>query len=269
MQTSYSQPEYLDNTVISLGLISRSLVKGSFLGENPGLGINIVCNGQKILAHYKNIFSTQRNTVLANENGFCICLTEHFLAACALLGISNFDLEISEPELPFDDGSAFFWIKFLQDNLSIDPNFFTNRKILQKPILISDDNDPSRYIEIVPADNFSVTYNLDIKNPPIIQSFSWTLGDDICDFARARTFSNEQENKLLGLDAWILGIHETGFSKELHYPNELAAHKALDLVGDLMLSGINPLSINMKLTSNKAGHALNARAAQALAEVFA
>jgi len=268
MPSSYIQPKLLDNTVTALGLISRTLVKATLLGKNPSLGINFICNDQNILAHYKNIFSTQRNTVLANENGVCICLTEHFLAACALTGISNLSLEISEPELPFDDGSAFFWIDFLKANLQPKPNYLTNRFSLPCSLVIRDENDSTCFIEMIPDENFSVTYNLDIKNPPINQSFSWALGDDIYSFARARTFSSEAENNLLGLDGWILGYHETGFSKELHYPNELSAHKALDLIGDLMLSGFNPLSINMKLISNKAGHALNAKAAKALAEVL-
>ena len=268
MPSIYTQPELLDNTVNALGLISRKPVKATLLGDNPSLGINFICNDQKILAHYKNIFSTQRNTVLANENGFCICLTEHFLAACALTGISNINLEISEPELPFDDGSAYFWVEFFKKNLLINPDYLSNRISLPRSLIIRDENDSSRFIEMIPDDNFSVTYNLDIKTPPINQSFTWLLGDDINSFSRARTFSTEAENQMLGLDGWILGYHETGFSKELHYPNELSAHKALDLIGDLMLSGFNPLSINMKLISHKAGHALNAKAAQALAEVL-
>jgi UDP-3-O-acyl-N-acetylglucosamine deacetylase len=259
----------LDNTLASIGLINRNTVIAKIIKNSDNLGINILCRGHHVKVYYKNLFSSQRNTVISDETGFCICLTEHFLAACSLLGISNLTVELSDPEFPFDDGSVYFWLNFLKNNIVINPNFFSERISLKKPLKIFDSNDKSRFIEMIPDENFSVSYNLDIKTPPINQSFTWTLGDDIDSFARARTFSSEAENKMLGLDGWILGYHETGFSKELHYPNELSAHKALDLIGDLMLSGLNPLSINMKLISNKAGHELNARAAQVLAEVFA
>jgi UDP-3-O-[3-hydroxymyristoyl] N-acetylglucosamine deacetylase len=266
MANSLKNPSFLDNSLSSLGLISKKPVLAQVISENPDLGINLICNGKQILAHHSNIFSTQRNTVLASADGFCICLTEHFLAACALLGVVNLNLKISEAELPFDDGSAFFWLEFLKSYA--EPNFFNNRKKISQPIKIFDEQDSSRFIEMIPAENFSVQYNLDIKNPPISQSYTWSLGEDIIPFAKARTFSTKEENAMLGLDDWVLGYSAEGFSKDLHYTNELAAHKALDLIGDLMLSGVNPLSVDMKLISNKAGHALNARAAKALAEVF-
>lgn len=248
------------------GLVSRDLVRAC-ITPNLSKSVNFKYQGSLIAAHYRNISSTQRNTVLADQKGNSICLTEHFLAASALLGVTGFDLEISAAELPFGDGSAELWMDYLKGAPGLTLVDFMMRKDLPEAFTVYDDVDESRYIEVVPADNFSVEYRLRIQQPrQIEQDYLWKLGDEVGRFAQARTFSNEEENKILGLDGWILGITQSGFSKELHYANELAAHKALDLVGDLMLSGYNPLTINMRIISNKGGHALNAKVAEKLAK---
>jgi len=52
---------------------------------------------------------------------------------------------------------------------------------------------------------------------------------------------------------------------ELHYPNEAARHKLLDVVGDLALIGIK---IRGKVIAEKPGHSINAKFAQKVSEVI-
>lgn len=253
----------------SKGLISRKIVEARICNNTNG-GINFISFSKpesRIPAHISSIFSTQRNTVLAKD-GQCICLTEHFMGAASLMNLNNVDVYLSEDELPFGDGSAKLWLDFFKDNQLGSP--ITKAELELKDSLIVKDESTGRYIKAEPDDNFSVTYELDWQHPKIgKQNFTWSLGDTLEEIGSARTFSSEEENKILGLDGWIVGMTENDFSMPLLFDNEPARHKALDLVGDLYLSGINPLNIKMKITSHKGGHELNAKMAKKLSEYFA
>lgn len=249
------------------GIISRNLIKAQVM-KNDSFGIRFISNSDLIIeACIDNLYSTQRNTVIA-KNEECICLTEHFLAACALTGTNNIDLKLSEGELPFGDGSAEFWIDFLKENKLTKevPINFT----LKEPITIKDENDNSRFIEILPSESFKVTYKMDWNHPKIgKQEYTWdSRKDSIYELASARTFSTETENQILGLSGWVIGLTDHDFTHELRFDNEPARHKALDLVGDMMLSGVNPLSVAMHVISHKGGHELNSKVAKFLAKSF-
>lgn len=251
------------------GLISRKSVKASIVpNKSKGIRFKLKNSNTWVKAEISNLFSTQRNTVLAND-GVCICLTEHFLAACALLRISNIDVILSEPELPFGDGSAAFWIDFLTKLTIPDSSFDNSIKKIMQEFIVEDSEDKSRFIKIIPNEKFEIEYKMDWDHPALgKQNYIWSVTDDKYEIAKARTFSSEAENKALGLSGWVLGFDENGFNKELYANNEPARHKALDLLGDLMLSGFIPLNINMKIISNKGGHELNSKAAKKIKEIF-
>ena len=252
----------------SKGLITRNIVK-STISPNQDKGIRfIIPKGTVIEASYENISSTQRNTVLSKADE-SLCLTEHFLAAVALFNINNIDIKLSEEELPFGDGSAKLWHEAFQSE------FFKNEKLIEEfseieikeTIIVSDENNSDRYIKLSPADSFKATYNMDWNHPKIgQQSYSWTRDTDIKDLAFARTFSSELENQMLGLSGWIVGLTEDDFSMPLLFKDEPARHKVLDLIGDLMLSGLNPLNLKAHIESNKGGHELNSKLAQKLSK---
>ncbi len=249
------------------GIISRNKVK-TRIQKNQGQGIRfILASATTVEAHIKNLSSTQRNTVLAKNDEY-VCLCEHFLAACALCNLTDIDLFISENELPFADGSAMCWLELFERAGLLSEVAETKFKI-QERVLICDELDSSRFVELLPAESFSVTYNLDWKHPLINQqSYTWKLSDDINAIAKARTFSSESENQILGLSGWVIGLTEEGFTQELHFADEPARHKALDLVGDMMLSGVNPLTVGMQVISHKGGHELNSKVAKYLAEKY-
>lgn len=250
------------------GIISRNLVKAQ-IQKNDGLGIRFVTNtGLIIEAIIGNLHSTQRNTVIAKNEEY-VCLTEHFLAACALTGTSNIDVSLNESELPFGDGSAEFWLKFLEKNNLTKK--VESKISLEERSIFKDDNDDSRFIEIFPSQYFKVSYKMDWNHPKIgKQEYTWdSQKDSVYEIASARTFSNETENQALGLSGWVIGLTEDDFTHKLHYENEPARHKALDLVGDMMLSGVNPLNVAMHVISHKGGHELNSKVAKFLAKKFA
>ena len=52
---------------------------------------------------------------------------------------------------------------------------------------------------------------------------------------------------------------------DLHYPNEAARHKLLDVIGDLALIG---MKIRGKVIAEKPGHSINAKFAEKVSEVI-
>lgn len=253
------------NILTAYGLISRKPVQ-SRIEANNSLGIRFIhpC-GEIIEADVANIFSTQRNTVLAKNNN-CICLTEHFMAAAACANLTNVDVFLDAEELPFADGSAMFWFDFFTNHFHSSPlkTFF-----FEEEIKIIDESDASRFILLQPALEFSASYQL-ISNHNYLktQSYTWNQNLPCSDLLRARTFSSYSENQILGLENWVLGFDDNGFKQDLFFDNEPARHKLLDLIGDLYLSGFNPLALKAKITSVKAGHELNSRMAKKIKEVL-
>jgi UDP-3-O-acyl-N-acetylglucosamine deacetylase len=218
------------------GLISRADVKAKIINNtNNGIRffvqrdlINIsdqelvnISEDTAVLAHVNNISSTQRNTVLSNGTD-SICLTEHFLAACALANLNNIDVYLDNEELPFGDGSANLWLELFKKHNLIQTVKESQIK-LKEEIYIEDPHQTHKYIKAIPTDaNFSATYQMDWTHPKIgKQSYTWALDKDaIEEVANARTFSTEAENQMLGLSGWIVGITETDFTMPLRFPNE-------------------------------------------------
>lgn len=220
-----------------------------------------------IRAEVAQVSSTQRNTVLTDPvSGRSLCLVEHFMAAASLLGLRDISVALSADELPFGDGSALFWLEELK-HLAASP--IASSRVLKREIYVEDPSNPNRNIRAIPCvDNFKITYILDMRHISSaigLMEYSWQLGlNSIEEIASARTFSSEAENLMLGLNGIVLGYTETGFTMPLRHSLEPAQHKALDLLGDMYLSGINPLDIKMQVISNQAGHSLNLELARQL-----
>ena len=155
------------------GLISRADVKAKII-KNTNKGIRFfvqrdlinIPEDSAILAHVNNISSTQRNTVLSNGTD-SICLTEHFLAACALANLNNIDVYLDNEELPFGDGSANLWLELFKKHNLIQTVKESQIK-LKKEIYIEDPNQAHKYIKAIPIDaNFTATYQMDWNHPKI------------------------------------------------------------------------------------------------------
>ena len=69
---------------------------------------------------------------------------------------------------------------------------------------------------------------------------------------------------MLGLVDQVVSLTAEGFSEPLRWPNEPVRHKLLDLVGDLALAGVNPLSWKARFISIKGGHELDVEMAKRL-----
>ena len=250
------------------GLFSKDEVTVLINKELKGPGIKFRLNNQIIPALVHNVSNSNRNTVLSSGSQD-ICLVEHFLAACSLNGLDELTVEVDKSELVFGDGSAMHWYEAFQEAdsfLAIKGDFSKNRHALIETIFCKKGN---KQIVAIPHKGFKVSYFMDWDHPSLGKLFaSWKLGDDIKKLLRARSFATKEENDYFGASNRLLTLQEKSFNKSLHEPLEPLYHKILDIVGDLSLSGVNPLSINMHVIGFKSGHELNVELAKKLNKLF-
>ncbi len=241
------------------GLFSKEEVNISIGKKKEKSGIDFVLNNERIPAHIDNVSCSNRNTVLA-KGSETICLVEHFLAACSLLGVDGIEVVTDKNELIFDDGSAMHWHKLFSDSgLVKDVN---EKYDLTDTVFIKNGD---KEIVAIPHNGFKVSYSMDWNHPALGKLWaSWQSGkgDDIKKLLQARSFATKEENDFFNASDRLLTLEKDSFNKKLHEPLEPVHHKILDIIGDLRLSGINPLEINMHVIGFKSGHALNVEMAK-------
>jgi UDP-3-O-[3-hydroxymyristoyl] N-acetylglucosamine deacetylase / 3-hydroxyacyl-[acyl-carrier-protein] dehydratase len=249
------------------------------------------------LAEY--VVNTQRGTNL-EKNGVQIQTSEHVLAAAVGLGIDNLIIEIDASEPPIMDGSSKFFIEALE-NAGIEKQDADIKEYIVKEVISYRDEITGSEIILMPSDEYEVTTMVDFGTK-ILGTQNATL-QHVSDFkeeiAAARTFSFLHEIEMLLENDLIKGgdlnnaivyvdkelSDETmtklkkAFGKEdiavksngildnltLHWANEAARHKLLDVIGDLALVGIR---IRGKVIANKPGHLVNTQFAKKLSKII-
>ncbi|MBI4533327.1 MAG: UDP-3-O-acyl-N-acetylglucosamine deacetylase [Candidatus Melainabacteria bacterium] len=248
------------------GVTSRQDISVEITRSEPGSGIvfEISHDGTfvPIPAHADFVVHTLRNVALGAGNAR-LCIVEHFLAAASLFGLTDLLVKVDGPEMPLGDGSAAFWIDLFASagwrQCTIAPCIK-----LTEPIVVSNQD---KVVLAIPDDRFSVSYHMDWDHPAIGKIWQvWDTTMDISELSHARTFGTISEHKLLGLENEVVSLTTSGFSQPLRFPDEPVRHKLLDLVGDLTLSGVNPMAFAAKFVSIKAGHELDVGLARRLSQ---
>ncbi|MEN8137306.1 MAG: bifunctional UDP-3-O-[3-hydroxymyristoyl] N-acetylglucosamine deacetylase/3-hydroxyacyl-ACP dehydratase [Bacteroidota bacterium] len=245
------------------------------------------------------VTNTQRGTVL-EKKGVKVYTTEHVLAALVGLDLDNVLIEMDGPEPPIKDGSSIQFIEAVETvgvkEQDAEREYFEIKEVVSY-------TDPTTGSEIIamPSDDFSITTMVDFGTKVLgtqnatLNSLS-SFRDEI---ANSRTFSflhelemlldsglikgGDLNNAIIYVDKEIsedtLNKLKKVFNKEnvtvnpngildnltLHYPNEAARHKLLDVVGDLTLVGKR---IKGKIIANKPGHFVNTQFAKKLAKII-
>jgi len=245
-----------------------------------------------------HVVDLQRSTTIG-LGGATAQTIEHSLAALAGLQIDNCLIDIDGPELPILDGSAAPFVAALRQAGLQEQRQPRNFFVVDEPVRY---RDPQRHIDIAALpldDDFRVTVMIDYNSQVLgIQHATLVQMDDFADqFAPARTFVFLHELELLHKAGLIRGgsldnaivivdrqvspdeLRNLGhlFGKpdiqvaqegvlnnlELHYPDEPARHKLLDVVGDLTLLG-HPLKA--QVIAARPGHAANVQFTRLLRE---
>jgi UDP-3-O-[3-hydroxymyristoyl] N-acetylglucosamine deacetylase/3-hydroxyacyl-[acyl-carrier-protein] dehydratase len=252
-----------------------------------------------IEAKAEYVVTTQRGTNL-EKNGVKIQTSEHVLAAAVGLDIDNLLIEIDASEPPIMDGSSKYFVEALEKAGIKEQEAYIEEYVVKEIISYKDEVSGSEII-LMPADEYQITTMVDFGTK-ILGTQNATL-DRISDFkkeiADARTFSFLHEIEMLLENDLIKGGDlnnaivyvdkelsestmqklKTAFKKDdiavkpngildnltLHWANEAARHKLLDVIGDLALTGIR---IKGKVIANKPGHLINTQFAKKLAKII-
>jgi UDP-3-O-[3-hydroxymyristoyl] N-acetylglucosamine deacetylase len=218
-------------------------------------------NGDPIPALPESVVDSHYATTIGG-NGVRIQTVEHLMAAAAGLGIDNLDVVVEGSEVPAMDGSAKPFVGLLTAAGR------TSLSARRRPVAITEPlrvGGGARWIQILPAPEFRISYTLDNDHPAIgTQALSCVPTEQsfIDEYAPARTYGFLKDLGAMRKHGLALGgsldnaivVGKRGTLNGLRYRDEFVRHKVLDLIGDLALLG-RPL-IGHVIARN-AGHALN------------
>ncbi|EAR11942.1 UDP-3-O-[3-hydroxymyristoyl] N-acetylglucosamine deacetylase [Polaribacter irgensii 23-P] len=252
-----------------------------------------------IEARAEYVVNTQRGTNI-EKDGVQIQTSEHVLAAAVGLDIDNLLIEIDASEPPIMDGSSKFFVEALEKAGIQEQEAFIEEYIVKEIISYKDEATGSE-IMLMPSSEYQITAMVDFGTK-VLGTQNATL-ERVSDFkveiAGARTFSFLHEIEMLLEHDLIKGgdlnnaivyvdkeLSEStmeklkkAFNKKdiavksngildnltLHWANEAARHKLLDVMGDLALVGTR---IRGKVIANKPGHLINTLFAKKLAKII-
>ena len=246
-------------------------------------------------ADVDNVIDTSRGTVL-EQNGAKIHTTEHILAALAGLQVDNVLIQLDGLEVPIMDGSALPFVNLIEEAELEEQNALRNYYEVTEAVHFRND-DKSIELAALPLNDYRLTVMVDY-NSTILQSQHAQLHEIEffkSEIAPCRTFVflheleslhraglikggdinnaivivdrevNESQLDYLSelLDKPKIHVDKVGIlnDTELHFSNEPARHKLLDVIGDLTLIG-RPLKAH--ILAARPGHGANIELAKKL-----
>ncbi len=201
-------------------------------------------------------------------------MVEHLLSALAALQVDCCEVGLTAAELPGLDGSAQAYVEAIDVAGIVQHEATVSPLCVAEPIVLEAADIRAR-IEARPPTTagLSVRYELDYPGKPIPpQHYGAAVTPQHYrkEIAAARTFLPEEDARRLqeqGLGlavttADLLVFGPAGpIDNTLHWPDECARHKVLDVVGDLSLAG---RPVHADIVAQRSGHRLNAALLAAL-----
>lgn len=259
-----------------VGLHSGETVNTRLLPAPPGTGIEFVrtdlpdAPSIPALITYHN--PKARCTRLSRD-GVHVETVEHFLAACAGVGVDNLKVEMSGPEFPGLDGSALPLIEYFQQAGLVEQREEARRFKLDEPVYVRN-GDATLVALPSEGDTLTVQYVASFEEPGVMSgSFQMEVTPETFEreIAPARTFclaSEVEQLQAAGLgkganrsNTCVLGDPETQF----RMAEEPVRHKILDLMGDLRLLGAE---LSAHIIATRTGHSANAELVRRLLDLM-
>lgn len=234
------------------------------------------------------VVDTARGTTIQHQ-GVRLATIEHTLAAVSGLSIDNILIEVDSEEMPIMDGSSRFFVEALSNAGIIEQNADRNYIEINSTLSYSDPKRKSELI-LIPEETFRLSVMIDFETRVLGTQYASisSLNDFRDEISKCRTFVFLHELEFLINNNLIKGgdvsnaivfvdrlLSETElnnlarhFNKpqvtvmkegilnnlELHYHNEPARHKLLDVIGDLTLIGA---PIKGHVIATRPGHEVN------------
>ncbi|MFQ5477005.1 MAG: UDP-3-O-acyl-N-acetylglucosamine deacetylase [Candidatus Binatia bacterium] len=241
------------------------------LPPDSGIRFAGVGSDEYVEAHVDYVDSTGYATTLF-KSGTVARTVEHLMATLHAYGVTNLLVKV-EGEVPILDGSAVEFCKLVDSAGVEEQGTDLPLIVIQEPMRI--DTGDGGFISIAPWPGFKVTYELSYPEPVGEQVFEFVLNGPasfVEQIAPARTFGFVDEIRALEraglgqggqLSNFIL-IGERGIvNTELRFPEELARHKILDILGDFYLLGA---PLRGAIHARKTGHSNNIDLVRAIKE---
>lgn len=292
MNTVYQKTLKKPFTIKGVGLHTGQNVKMTFHPAEPNHGFifkRIDLPDQPIIiVDVDNVFDTSRGTSVKQNNAE-IRTIEHAMAALVGMQVDNVLIEIDCIETPILDGSSRFYVEAIEKagvkEQEVEKEYFeiTNNIIFRNEEMKVE-------IIAIPANDFRISVMVDYDSEVLTNQHASLndINDFSKEFSKCRTFvflheleyliNNNlvkggdinnaivfvdrlvEENELQRLAKFFkrpeIKVREQGIlnNVELHYNNEPARHKLLDLIGDLATIG---MPIKGHIIAIRPGHKSN------------
>ncbi len=252
-----------------------------------------------ISAIAENVVDTSRGTTI-EENGVRVSTIEHVLAALWGMGVDNALIEINGPEMPIMDGSAKPFVELIKQAGIIELDAIRKYFEIKERIVYAD---KSRGVEIAiyPDDHFSIDVMIDYNSRTLGHQYAMlsSMDEFETEISPCRTFvflheiepllknnlikGGDLDNAIVIADQPVgqtdldhlaelfkmpkIQIKPEGIlnNLDLHFSNEPARHKLLDLIGDFALVG---KQIKGRIVATRPGHAANNQMARMLRQII-
>lgn len=256
-------------------------------------------NNPILNADVNRVVSTNRGTTI-KQGEAQVSTVEHVMSALTGLGVDNILIEIDGPEVPIMDGSAKPFVDILDEagyvELEDEREYFE----VTEPISYMDEVTGTELLAL-PSDEFEVTALIDFNSPVLGHQYASLKGIENYrkEIAPCRTFvflreldqllsqnlikGGDLDNAIVIVDRVMdqdelkklaaklnkesVKVEQAGIlnTTDLHFENEPARHKLLDIVGDLALIG---RPIKGKIVATKPGHTANVEFAKVLKKKY-
>ncbi len=260
-----------------------------------------LAGGPEVPADVDHVVDISRGTTIELDSAR-VHTVEHVMAAIAGLQIDNILIELDNNEPPIGDGSAKPYVDcLLQAGFEMQeaPKDYL---IIDQTV---DYRNDEKKVEIValPTDDYRITVLVDYENPALGSQHTGLFDlekEFVAEFAPCRTFCFLHEVEMLhsaGLirggnldnaivivdrdlppaeikriseklginDSVILGSNGVINNRTLHFRNEPAWHKLLDMIGDLALIGV---PLKAQILAARPGHASNIEFARKIRRLY-
>lgn len=251
-----------------IGIHTGKQVTLRFCPAEPNTGIvfkRIDLDGAPTIpARLEYVCDTTRSTTIG-AHGVFVHTVEHVLAAVRAYEIDNLIIEVSDKEPPIGNGSSDIFVDMIERSEVVSQGGEVPIIALKKPVFWAHGD---THLALLPYEGFRISYTLHYPDAKALQHqfYSVLLTPETFknEISPCRTFSKYEEVEYLldrglikggSLANTLIIKDDVVFSREgLFFPDEMARHKILDMIGDLSLIGF---SLQAHLIGCRTGHRAN------------
>jgi len=256
--------------IVGNGLMKNKPCELTLFPSKSGQIRYYVKGRESFTADVENVVSTDHCVVMGAKKSRAM-LTEHLSAALAFCHIDSVDICMTEEEVPILDGSSLQWVEEIK-KAGTDKPFFAKEKFytVSEPVYYLNGKTS---LVILPADDLFISYAVNYDHKDLTRRFVNFNPKNKYEIIEARTFGFYRDLKKFQMLGFAQGVTQDntvgltddgGYTTELRSENEQIKHKMLDLIGDLYLTGVNPLNMRCQILAKEAGHAVHVKVAKML-----